>query len=217
VYKRQLIGWWWPSARMVVVLIDSITALLVWRIGTLLYGRRGALAAGLLYAASPIALLAAVRVGQDSLITALGLAGLLLLLSVRSSAGAALAGVCLGLAIWFKYPALLFLPVYLLAAPRRALVVIAAAVMTDIVVFAPFAHQLYPLAVQSVGWQLLHHPRRQEEYGRSSSPVRRSTAALATQINAVAQPRPCFLGRANRRALAAVRCPSPAKHLAGRS
>jgi hypothetical protein len=155
---QPLIAWWWPSARMVVLLIDSITALLVWRIGILLYGRRGALAAGLLYASSPIALLAAVRVGQDSLITALGLAGLLLLLSVRSSAGAALAGVCLGLAIWFKYPALLFLPVYLLAAPRRALVVIAATVMTDTVVFAPFAHQLHPLAVQSVGWQLLHHP-----------------------------------------------------------
>jgi hypothetical protein len=46
---------------------------------------------------------------------------------------------------------------------------------------------------------------------------RRSTAALAMQINAMAQPRPCFLRPAQRRGLSAMRCPSPARHLAGRS
>ena len=155
---QPLVEGWWPSARMVVLLIDSMNALLVWRIGTLLYGRRTALAAGLLYGASPVAVLAAVRIGQDPLVTALALAGLLLLLSLRSSAGAALAGGCLGLAIWFKYPALLFLPVYVLAAPRRAMIVIAATAVTDAFAFAPFAHEFRALYEQSFGWQLFHRP-----------------------------------------------------------
>jgi hypothetical protein len=224
---------WWPAARLVTLLIDSLTALMVWRIGTIVYGRREALAAGVLYAASPIALLGGVRVGQDPIITALGVAGLLCLLERQSigsfrtvlmslcgatpaqrhgatdgatparrhgatdgatparrhgatdgatpaqrhgatdgatpaqrhgatdgageateSLGVALAGVCLGLAIWVKYPALLFVPVYALAAPpRRAVAALAVAMGTVCVAFAPFAGQLGSLLSDSVTWQ----------------------------------------------------------------
>lgn len=152
---QPLVTWWWPSGRMVVLLIDSGTAVLVWRIGSLLYGRREGLVAGLVYGTSPIAILGAVRIGQDPLITALGVAGLLLLLSLRSSVGGVLAGVCLGLAIWFKYPALIFLPVYLLIAPRRAPLIVAAIVATDAVAFAPYIHNMHALYNQSVGWQVV--------------------------------------------------------------
>jgi hypothetical protein len=272
---------WWPAARLVTLLIDSLTALMVWRIGTIVYGRREALAAGVLYAASPIALLGGVRVGQDPIITALGVAGLLCLLERQSigsfrtvlmslcgatpaqrhgatdgatparrhgatdgstparrhgatdgstparrhgatdgatpaqrhgatdgatpaqrhgatdgatparrhgatdgatpaqrhgatdgatpaqrhgatdgageateSLGVTLAGVCLGLAIWVKYPALLFVPVYALAAPpRRAVAALAVAMGTVCVAFAPFAGQLGSLLSDSVTWQ----------------------------------------------------------------
>lgn len=151
---QPLVSWWWPSARMLMLMVDSMSAILVWRIGTLLYGRKEGLAAGLLYAASPVALLAAVRIGQDSLITALALIGLFLLVSLRSLLGAVLAGICLGLAVWFKYPALLFLPVYALAAPRRAYISVLATASTIVALFVPFAHELHALYNQTFEWQL---------------------------------------------------------------
>lgn len=153
---QPIVSWWWPSARIVTVLIDSVTALLVWRIGMHLYDRRRALVAGLIYGASPIALLASVRVGQDSIITALGMAGLLLLLSRRSVVGTVLAGVCLGLAFWFKYPAILFVPVYVLAAPRRAIISVGVAALTALGALAPFMQDAHGLYSQTITWQLFH-------------------------------------------------------------
>jgi hypothetical protein len=153
---QPIISLWWPLARIAIILVDCVTVALVWRIGGLLYGRREGLAAGLVYAASPIALLAGVRVGQDPIITALGMAGLLVLLSHRSAVAAPLAGICLGLAIWFKYPALLFLPVYVLAAPRRALLVALTALLTLCLLFAPFVPVLPQLIRDSFGWQMFH-------------------------------------------------------------
>jgi 4-amino-4-deoxy-L-arabinose transferase-like glycosyltransferase len=150
---QPLTALWWPAARGFVLLVDCASALLVWRIGCRLFERRTALLAGLIYAASPIPLLASVRIGQDSIITALGLLGLLLLLSRRSAWGAAGAGVCLGLAFWFKYPALLFLPVYALAAPRRIPIILGTAALAVLALFAPFAAHLSQLYHQSVGWQ----------------------------------------------------------------
>ncbi|HEX6509216.1 MAG TPA: glycosyltransferase family 39 protein [Chloroflexota bacterium] len=150
-----LTSWWWPSARVVVLLIDTATALCVWRIGTILYGRRTALAAGLLYGASPLALVCAVRVEQDPIITALGIGGLTVLLSTRTYRGAALAGACLGLAVCVKYPAAIFLPVYILAAPRRAIASVPAAAATAAVGLAPFIPEFHSLYDQTVTWQLV--------------------------------------------------------------
>ena len=150
-----LTSWWWPSGRVFMILVDTGTAVMVWRLGTLLYGRRTALAAGLLYGASPLALVCAVRVGQDPIITALGVGGLLLLLSNRSHAGSVLAGVCLGLAICVKYPAVLFLPVYVLAAPRRAILAIPAAVAVALLALIPFVPELHSLFQQTVTWQVV--------------------------------------------------------------
>jgi 4-amino-4-deoxy-L-arabinose transferase-like glycosyltransferase len=150
---QPLTALWWPFARGAALLIDCGSAVLVWRIGCLLFDRRTALAAGLIYAASPIPLLAAARVGQDSIITAIGLLGLLALLVKRSGWGAVAAGICLGAAFWFKYPALLFLPVYALAAPRRLPLVVGGALLTIVVLFAPFAAHLPALYHESVTWQ----------------------------------------------------------------
>lgn len=152
---QPLMAWWWPSGRLITLFIDSTTAVMVWKIGTLLYGRREALAAGLIYGASPLALICAVRVGQDPLITALGMGGLVLLLSRPSSWGAVLAGACLGLALWIKYPAILFLPVYILAAPRRWIVILLSTAAVGALTLLPFIPELSSLYHDTIGWQLL--------------------------------------------------------------
>lgn len=150
-----LTTWWWPSARVFVLLVDTATAVMVWKLGTLVYGRRSALAGGLLYGASPLALICAVRVEQDPIITALGIGGLLVLLSTRSHLGTVMAGVCLGLAVCVKYPAVLFLPIYVLAAPRKSLLAglsAAAVALTALIPFMPEIHSLYE---QTVTWQVV--------------------------------------------------------------
>jgi hypothetical protein len=144
---------WWPFARIVTLLLDSITAVLVWRIAATLYDRRTAVLAGLLYACSPLALISSVRVGQDPIITLLGMTGLMVLVTRRSAWAGTVAGICLGLAVWTKYPALLFLPVYVLAAPRRAPVMMLSAAVTGLVAFAPFAGEAHALYAQTVEFQ----------------------------------------------------------------
>src|SRR5947209_6042693 len=152
-FLQPLTALWWPAARVFLLLVDCASALLVWRIGCRVFDRRVALLAGLIYATSPIPLLSSARIGQDSVITALGLLGLFLLLSQRSARGAVGAGICLAAAFWFKYPAILFLPVYALAAPRRLPIVLGSALLTVLALFAPFAAYLPALVHQSVGWQ----------------------------------------------------------------
>jgi hypothetical protein len=150
-----LTAWWWPSARVFVLLVDTATAVMVWKLGTLLYGRRTAVAAGLLYGVSPLALICAVRIEQDPIITALGVGGLLLLLTTRSPAGSVLAGVCLGLAVCVKYPAALFLPVYVLAAPRRSVLAGLTAATVALLALVPFMPELHSLYQQTVTWQVV--------------------------------------------------------------
>lgn len=147
---------WWPTGRILTMLLDSMTAVLVWRVGRELFGEVEALVAGLLYAASPITLISAVRIGPDPLITAFGFLGLLLLLTVRVRAGAVLAGLCLALAVWTKYPAILFLPIYLLAAPQRARTLLLAWLAGCFCLFAPYAGEAHDLYSQTVLWQLAH-------------------------------------------------------------
>jgi hypothetical protein len=152
---------WWPLARLVDVVVDSVTATLVWRLGMHLYGRRPALAAGIVYAANPVALVSAVRVDQEVLMTALGMAGLTLLLTKRSTPAsgytvAGLAGACLGAACWIKYPMLVFLPVYLVAAPRRALACLVGWLAATVLLFAPYVGDVHRLYDDTVAWQLVY-------------------------------------------------------------
>jgi len=150
---EPLTGIWWPAARLTMLVLDGLTALMVWRVGTLIYGSTGGLAAGLFYAANPVALVSAVRVGQDAPITALGVAGLLVLLSTRSHRGAALAGACLAIAVWIKYPALLFLPVYAAASPRRFLTCCTSSLAVGLALFLPFLHVMHALYQDTVTFQ----------------------------------------------------------------
>ena len=152
---------WWPLARLLDVVVDSVTATLIWRLGVHFYGRRPALAAGILYAANPVALVSAVRVDQEVMMTALGMAGLTLLLTKRSTPAsgypvAMLAGACLGAACWIKYPMLVFLPVYIVAAPRRALACFAGWLAATAFLFAPYVTDVRRLYDDTVVWQLLH-------------------------------------------------------------
>jgi len=153
---RPLVDWWWPSARLVTLLIDTGTAGLVYAVGRHLYDRRTGLFTGLLYAASPLALVCSGRVGQDPIATFLGIAGLAALLRAPGRAGAILAGVCLGAAIWFKYPALVFVPVYLLAAPRRTILLLTSIIICTTLLLAPFAVQGHAMFQETVVWQSFH-------------------------------------------------------------
>ncbi|MGH2443263.1 MAG: ArnT family glycosyltransferase [Chloroflexota bacterium] len=152
---QPLISVWWPAGRGAMIIIDSITAVIVWRIGCMVFGRRQGAAAGIIYALSPIALLASVRIGQDPIITFLGIAGVLILLSFPSRSSAILAGLCVGVALWFKYPALLFLPVYFLVSPRRFALVLAAAIAGFAALMMPFAGHWHQLYDQSIYWQFV--------------------------------------------------------------
>jgi hypothetical protein len=150
---QPVVGLWWPAARLVSVVADTGTAILVWVIARRLFDERAALAAGLLYALSPLALTSSARIGQDPLITLLGVAGLALLVTSSSRRASLGAGILLGLAMWIKYPAAYFLPIYLLAAPRRAAVYLPAAVATFGVLLLPFHDQLSLLYSQTVTFQ----------------------------------------------------------------
>jgi hypothetical protein len=155
-FLNPLTAGWWPLVRLIDVVIDSITTALVWRVGSHLYGRRAALAAGILYAVNPVVLISAVRVDQEPIITALGMVGLTLLLTKRTPATAVLAGACLGAACWIKYPMLVFLPVYLLAAPRRARMCLFGFVAAMVLLFLPYLGYFHQLVDDTIGWQLFH-------------------------------------------------------------
>jgi Dolichyl-phosphate-mannose-protein mannosyltransferase len=170
-FLNPLTALWWPTARVLDVLIDSGTAVLVWRVGAHLYDRRAAMAAGILYAINPVVLVSAVRVNQEIVITSLGMVGLTLLLTRRSSRTAVLAGACLAAACWVKYPAAVFLPVFLFAAPHRARAILFGFLAAAVALFSPYlaeAHQVYS---DSVTWQLF------QRY-RTPLPMRLETTAI---------------------------------------
>lgn len=150
---EPLTAWWWPWARVLTAAIDSGTTVMVAMIAHALWGRRESVAAGAVYALSPLALVTSTRVGQDPLITALGILGLLVLLRYESWKGAVIAGVCLAAAVWIKYPALYFLPIYLLTRPRRALPMVAGLAIALVALAIPLHDQLAALYRQSVQFQ----------------------------------------------------------------
>src|SRR5947209_12009125 len=87
--------------------------------------------------------------------TALGMVGLLFLLSTRSGRGSIVAGIFLGLAVCVKYPAVLFLPVYVLAAPRRSLLAGLTAAAVALLALIPFVPEIHALFQQTVTWQVV--------------------------------------------------------------
>lgn len=156
---QPIVSHWWPIARILTMVLDALTAGLVFGLGRHLWGRREGLVAAGIYAISPLALIASTRVNQDTPVTFLGVLGLSILLRTKGRAPALLAGVCFGLALWIKYPAALFLPIYLLASPRRALVWAPSLAVTLVLLFAPFmaqAHTLYDdtVAFQATRWTM---------------------------------------------------------------
>lgn len=157
---HPLVALWWPLARAVPICIDALTAGLVWRLARALADERTALMAGLLYAISPLALVSAARVEQDSLFTFAGLAGLTLLVTGPSRRRAVAAGVCLTLACWLKLPAVTFAPLYLLAAPRRTPYWILGAALTAVPLLLsvlPEWHHFYfdIVTFQRTRWSML--------------------------------------------------------------
>jgi MFS family permease len=150
---EPLTGAWWQAGRVVICCVDTFSAGLVWYIGSKTFGRRAGLLSGLVYSISPLALIAGTRIGQDPIVSALGLAGLAFLLFGRSWPTAVLAGICLGLAITVKLPAVLFVPIYLLAAPRRSLGTFVAAILTVTAVVVPFTGDPHAFFSQVIGFQ----------------------------------------------------------------
>ncbi len=165
-----LTSMWWPAARAFTGLVDSGTAALTYAIGCSFMRRRAALAAGFAYAASPLALIAGVRIGPDPLIAFLGVAGLCVLVRTTSARGAVLAGGVLGLAISTKYAAVLLLPVYVLAAPRRSWATLVGSGAALLLVLAPYLPNAHELHQQTIVFQ----------DGRGSMPLdeRLATAGL---------------------------------------
>ncbi|HZU13137.1 MAG TPA: glycosyltransferase family 39 protein [Chloroflexota bacterium] len=150
---NPLLDHWWPLGRVVAALADVATAGLVWAAARVVWDARAGLAAGLLYAVHPLALVASVRISQDPILTFLGMAGLVVLLTHRGRAAAVAAGALLGAALWIKYPAAYFLPVYVLAAPRRVLFVGAGCVLSAALLFLPDREHLAALYQQTVTFQ----------------------------------------------------------------
>lgn len=144
---------WWPAARVFTGIVDSVTAVLTCLAGRSFLQRRAAVAAGLAYAASPLTLIAGVRVGPDPLVALLGIAGLCVLLRFRSTQAALVAGALLGLAIGTKYTAFLLLPVYLLAAPRRFLAVVSTSAVALLLLLAPYLPAHHALLQQTLVYQ----------------------------------------------------------------
>ena len=144
---------WWPLARIAMSAIDAVTATLIYCIGVRAFDRRTGFAAGMAYAASPLALVSGVRVGQDPFVTVLGTAAIACLTLPSRRRWAIAAGVCLGTAVWVKYPAAYFIPVCLLLAPRRSGWMLLGAAVTLASLLAPFGAEAHGLYTQTVSFQ----------------------------------------------------------------
>lgn len=116
---NPVIALWWPLARVLMACADAASAGLIWLIGYKMYGRRGAWTSAILYALHPLALVSAVRVGQDPVVTLFVLSAIATLIVGNSSWRGVAAGALFGAAVMTKLPALLFTPVMVLAAPRQ--------------------------------------------------------------------------------------------------
>jgi len=143
---NPVIALWWPLARVLMACADAATASLIWLIGYKMYGRRGAWTSAILYALHPLALVSAVRVGQDPLVTLFVLSAIATLIVGNGSWRGLAAGALFGAAVMTKLPALLFAPVVVLAAPRQLVKTFLGFAGLVLVCLAPFQaewHQIY--------------------------------------------------------------------------
>ncbi len=166
---QPLIQWWWPVSRLAILTIDCSTCVFVWWIGRQLFNERTALIAGLAYAISPLSVISAIRVGPDPVITALGVFGLIQMLRRESRSGPIIAGLCLAVGVWIKYPALLFLPIYIAAAPRAARRMLLTFGAGTVALFAPFLVDAHAFVTDTIGWQV---------HGRDSADVLHRMASV---------------------------------------
>lgn len=137
----------WVLGRSVSIILEAATCSLVYLVARRFCSRAVAITAGLLCAASPIILTTGTRIMPDIYITFFTFLAVYLLLVKPSTRWAVIAGVAFGIAILFKYPALLILPACLaLAGKRRWVPFTAAMVATVVIVMIPFLpswHQFY--------------------------------------------------------------------------
>src|SRR5579884_2551970 len=125
VALHPLISHSWLWGRVVTGAIDCSTCLLTFLIARRLFDRDVAVIAGVLAATSPIMLITGTRILPDPFVGFFTLLAAYLLLVRPTWACTIVAGVCLGIAVLFKYPALLILPACLILAGRRRGVVFA--------------------------------------------------------------------------------------------
>jgi hypothetical protein len=178
---EPLTSLWWPAARIATSIIDSATSTVVFIIGLRVFDKRTGFAAGLVYAVSPLALVSAVRVGQDPLVTAFGTLAVALLLIGPKRRWAVATGVCLCIAAWIKYPGLYFVPVCLLISPRRFPFVVLGGACTLAALLFPFVGQAHALYTQTVTFQ---HTR----WAMAMNQRLGTTAFFWIALNALAMP-----------------------------
>lgn len=143
---NPVIALWWPLARVLMACVDAATASLLWLIGYKMYGRRGAWTSAILYVLHPLALVSAVRVGQDPLVTLFVSGAIAILIVGHGSWRGLAAGALFGTAVMTKLPALLIAPVLVLAAPRQLVKTFLGFAGLALVCLAPFHaewHQIY--------------------------------------------------------------------------
>ena len=161
----QAIGFNVTAARVVLALIGAVAAVLVAVLAGQLFGRRAALAAGILAALSPLAIAVGASLESETLFTALILGAACAAMAARRRSRvrwALLAGVLAGLAALTRTNGLVALPVIALLAiplgvrgPRRLVPAIAALVVA-IAVIAPWtmrnarvAHAFIPVSTET--------------------------------------------------------------------
>lgn len=153
----------WLWGRVPSIVLDAGTCSLAYLIANRLYRRETvALAAGLLCASSPIMLITGTRIFQDDYVGFFGLLAVYLLLINPTRRFAVFAGICLGVAFFFKFPAVLIGPACLmLAGKRRAGYLVGAAVVAVLVLIIPLAPEIPKFIADTIGFQT----------GRSSQPL----------------------------------------------
>src|SRR5581483_5370916 len=118
-FLDPLVKHWWVWGRVVTLLLDGATCALVYLVARRFLPRGSSIIAVLLCASSPIMLITGTRIMPDSYVMFFTFLSVYLLLSRSSPYMTIIAGLSFGLAIVFKYPAVLILPAALCAAGRR--------------------------------------------------------------------------------------------------
>ncbi|GEM_PF-3237390 len=157
-----LIEHWWVAGRALSLLLAAGTCALVYLAARRLASRPVAVTAGLLCACSPIMLTTGTRIMPDIYVAFFTFLATYLLLVSENRRWAVLAGISFGIAIIFKYPAILTLPACLLLAGKRRSPVFLG------VMLATVALLLLPLLPE---WQQYLTDTVVFQSGRSAEPI----------------------------------------------